>query len=89
MPYITKPKRDTFPADKINYLANCVDSPGELNYLLSQIVGAVLRRWGKSYTSINAIVGVLACLSLELYRRVASPYEDEKCKENGDVWPQI
>jgi hypothetical protein len=29
---------------------------------------------------------------MELYRRIAAPYEDKKCEENGDVysiWKEI
>ena len=32
------------------------------------------------------VLGVLECVKLELYRRVAAPYEDKKCQENGDVY---
>ena len=38
------------------------------------------------YTHVNEAVGVLECAKLELYRRVAAPYEDEKIAENGDVY---
>jgi len=31
-------------------------------------------------------VGVLECAKLELYRRIAAPYEDEKIVETGDVY---
>jgi len=37
---------------------------------------------------INAIIGALECAKLELYRRVAAPYEDDKIAENGDVYTQ-
>jgi hypothetical protein len=37
------------------------------------------------YFHINKAVGVLECVKLEFYRRVAAPYEDEKIKESGDV----
>jgi len=42
---------------------------------------------GLSYTFINDCVGALEGAKLELYRRVASPYEDKKIAENGDVYP--
>jgi hypothetical protein len=38
------------------------------------------------YAEINEVVGVLECCKLELYRRLAAPYEDTKIKENGDVY---
>lgn len=31
------------------------------------------------------MVGVLECAKLEAYRRIASPHEDKKIDENGDV----
>lgn len=34
----------------------------------------------------RTILGVLECVKLELYRRVAAPYEDRKIEENGDVF---
>jgi hypothetical protein len=45
-----------------------------------------LKTNGMSYQNINELIGVLECAKLELYRRVASPYEDEKIQSNGDVY---
>ena len=41
---------------------------------------------GTNYVKLNELIGVLECAKLELYRRVASPYEDEKVESNGDVY---
>ena len=60
--------------------------PGELNYLLSQHIKSFIAMNGVSYTTLNAVAGVLSCLSMEVYRRITAKYEDEKCYENGDVW---
>jgi hypothetical protein len=60
--------------------------PGELNYLISQLIKSYVAMNGRSYTTFNAIAGVLACLSMEVYRRLAAPYEDQKCYQNGDVF---
>ncbi len=38
------------------------------------------------YSKINSLIGVLECAKLELYRRVAAPYENDKIDENGDVY---
>ena len=38
------------------------------------------------YEWINEVIGVLECAKLELYRRVAAPYEDDKRLQNGDVY---
>jgi hypothetical protein len=60
--------------------------PGELNYLMSQLIKSYLTMNGLSYTSLNAVAGVLSCLSMEVYRRITSRYEDDKMSENGDVF---
>jgi hypothetical protein len=38
------------------------------------------------YAHLNEAVGVLECAKLELYRRIAAPYEDDKRSETGDVY---
>lgn len=39
-----------------------------------------------SYADINEAIGALECAKLELYRRIAVPYENRKLAENGDVY---
>ena len=39
-----------------------------------------------SYSRINELIGVLECAKIELYRRIAAPYEDDKSRINGDVY---
>jgi len=56
---------------------------GELNYLITK---TLLATKPHGYTAYNALVGVLECVKLELYRRVIGPYEDGKMVENGDVY---
>jgi hypothetical protein len=60
--------------------------PGELNYLVTKLVDSFLMMSGVSYTSINAAIGVLECAKLELYRKIAAPYENKKAAENGEVY---
>jgi len=55
---------------------------GELNYVVTKILKDV---YPLRYFHINKAVGVLECIKLEFYRRVAAPYEDLKIKESGDV----
>lgn len=61
---------------------------GELNYAVTKVIDGWFRRRpeGLRYDTINAAIGVLECAKQELYRRLAAPYEDEKCAENGDVF---
>lgn len=68
----------------INY--SQIATPGELNFAISTMINDYLQTTGVCYGSINTLIGVLECAKLELYRRIASPYEDEKIKENGDVY---
>jgi len=63
--------------------------PGELNYLITKLVDSFLMMSGISYTSINAAVGALECAKMELYRKIASPYEDKKERLNGTVYVAI
>jgi len=60
---------------------------GELNYCFTFVALEYLKARGKSYQTINDILGALEGCKQEIYRRVAVPYEDGKIKENGDVFP--
>lgn len=78
MPYI--------PRDERFYAAFTPETPGELNYAITVLVMDYLRGKKHSYKTMNEIVGALECAKTEFYRRVMAPYEDEKCKQNGDVY---
>ena len=80
MPYITEEDRRNVS------LTQRPGSPGELNYMITLLCKNYLYQHGISYTNMKEIVGVLECAKMELYRRVAVPYEEEKCKINGDVY---
>ena len=81
---------DTF-LEKMDALArsdtynDTMKHPGTLNYIITRLVVWYL---GKSpnYERYNAAIGALECAKQELYRRQISPYEDEKCELNGDVY---
>ena len=67
------------------------ENAGELNYAVTRLVDAYLDRRAADagrlrYAHLNEAIGVLECAKLELYRRVAAPYEDEKIAESGDVY---
>jgi hypothetical protein len=62
---------------------------GELNYLVTRLCDIFLMETGLSYKNINQAIGALECAKLELYRRVAGPYEDKKSRENGEVYASI
>jgi hypothetical protein len=79
MPYITQDARDAIDSGEIPLTA------GELNYLLTVTVLEYLEFNGRSYSSMNDVIGALEACKLEFYRRHVAPYEDEKIAENGDV----
>jgi hypothetical protein len=85
VPYITQDARSRIEAGE------APRSAGELNYALTRLVDAYLARSAGSegrlrYDHLNEAIGVLECAKLELYRRVAAPYEDQKRLESGDVY---
>lgn len=86
MPYIEEKDRERFD-DLIETLAREVQTAGELNYVFTRIMHDIIARQGLNYTLLNELVGVLECAKLELYRRIASEYEDVKIQTNGDVHP--
>jgi hypothetical protein len=87
MPYIKQDRRKELDTLMATGEINIADvSAGDLNYLMSCALDEYIEAHGKSYDTINKVIGVLECVKLELYRRVAAPYEDTKIEENGDVY---
>lgn len=81
MPYIPKVLRE-----ELGTLDLCLTGPGEINYIISKICDDYISGEGLSYHTINTLIGALECSKLELYRRIAAPYEDKKKEEHGDVY---
>jgi hypothetical protein len=81
-PYIS-PKRRT------HLLDHYPEDVGELTYEVTVAVDRYLDRRPLSYAHIAEAVAALECAKLELYRRVASPYEDDKRAINGDVYRSL
>lgn len=84
MPYIKKENRPKI-LNKIKSLSMEIDNPGELNYTISKLIDLLMKRQGEKYDYYNAVIGVLECVKLELYRRKVAPYENKKIGENGDI----
>ena len=87
MPYIKSDKRGKYDIALRELLGILKSLPaeevdGELNYVVTKILKGV---YPLRYYHINKAIGVLECIKLEFYRRVAVPYEDAKIKESGDV----
>lgn len=86
MPYIKQPHRPLFE-ESIQKIGNYLDTPGDMNYVITKLAIEYMHRHGRSYTTFNAIEGAIQCASKEFYRRVIVPYETQKMVENGDVYP--
>jgi hypothetical protein len=81
MPYITPEARARLDA------GGRPASAGELNYAITRVVDDYLIARGPiRYAHLNEAIGALECAKLELYRRLAAPYEDRKRNETGDVY---
>lgn len=85
MPYIDKDDREFFNS-KLTFNTTALHTPGDLNYCITKLVDHYISVHGKNYANINAAIGALECAKLELYRRIAAPYEDTKIEQNGDVY---
>lgn len=80
MPYIAEESRSRLQQ------GGAAQDAGELNFIITRAIDEYIRRkGGVRYAHINEVVGALGCVKLELYRRIAAPYEDRKRAENGDV----
>jgi hypothetical protein len=87
LPYITLENRAKYEKVLDELIAILKSLPveevdGELNYVVTKILKQI---YPLRYFHINKALGVLECVKLEFYRRVAAPYEDKKMKESGDV----
>lgn len=84
MPYIPVENRNEIDSD-----GRAPDTPGELNYVITQVCDDYIASYGGvRYMVLNEVIGALECAKLEMYRRLAVPYEDQKLAENGDVYSE-
>lgn len=89
MPYIEPSMRNHLDPTRRPNAVGDADGPGDLNFQITRLCDEFLARKGTSYFTLNTVIGVLECAKLELYRRVAAPYEDSKIKHNGDVYESL
>jgi hypothetical protein len=81
MPYIKQEDRK-----RVGVAVAGIRTAGELNYIITLIIQDYLRQNGNRYQQLNDVIGALESCKLEFYRRIVSPYEDDKINENGDVY---
>ncbi len=85
MPYITKKRQRELRSRIDGRVVGHETTEGELNFILTTIIGEYIIKKGLRYKQINDVLGALQGCTLEFYRRVAVPYEESKIEENGDV----
>lgn len=81
MPYIPREIRNELDEGKV------VQTSGELTYAIQQLLRKYLVWHGVDYANLASCLGALEGAKLDLITRIINPYEEKKCKENGDVWP--
>jgi hypothetical protein len=88
MPYITQGARERVMDGTFHpMMTESITTTGELNFAITALIDEyIASSGGVRYAVVNDVVGALECAKLELYRRVAAPYEDRKLAENGDVY---
>lgn len=84
MPYISQEQKEVLSTAEDPFKA--MEGPGDMNFVISTILNEYIKDKGLSYSTINEVIGILECAKLELYRRIAVPYENKKIAENGDVY---
>lgn len=87
MPYIKQERRDAMAYT--GYAVPKPDDPqnaGELNYAITILLLNYWHNKGHSYQIINDMSGATREAWAEFRRRVVGKYEDQKIKENGDVY---
>jgi len=88
MPYIKLENRAYFEEVLERLKHSTVATPGELNFLFTEVIKQYLVTHTKNYQTYNDIVGALECCQFELYRRKIAEYEDQKIEENSDVYEE-
>jgi hypothetical protein len=88
MPYIRpgeRPKYDSLIRQVAGVFADVPPEKmdGHLNYFITRLLVTLYK---PSYFDYNRAQGLLECIKQEFYRRQVVPYEDEKMRQNGDVY---
>jgi hypothetical protein len=85
MPYIKQERRDAM-TPTLKPFPDTAKNCGELNYAITLLLIKYWEEKGASYQTINDIHGAASGALHEFQRRVVGKYEDQKIKENGDVY---
>jgi len=86
MPYIKQERRKQLEGGA-EMLGKMCKNGGELNFVLTVIAKSFLyKKDNPKYEDRAMVVGNLECMIHEFKRRVLDSYEDQKRRENGDVY---
>lgn len=90
MPYIAEYRRPLVTTQpEAPHGVNQALSMGELTYQLTVVIEQYRKIHGTTFQTIGEIRGALDSAKDEFNRRVAHPYEDDKCEANGDVYAPV
>jgi hypothetical protein len=90
MPYIKKEDRPHI-IEKLKELVPYINSKGDFNYTVCQLLGELILGGKIGYTEISNWIDTLDDAEAEARRILLNPYEDRKIIENGMVesWIEI
>lgn len=92
MPYVRQVLRDRVDTDINSLLAALIEhdnttfNDGLVNYSITKLLDLLIGVYGENYANFNRVMGILESVKQEYYRKRIAPYEDEKAKENGEVY---
>lgn len=84
MPYVDMKTRERLDGGGRN---NHPQNVGQLTYDLQRCLKRYQEDRGLSYQTLAECLGALEGAKCDLNERIVQPYENRKCEENGDVWP--
>lgn len=80
MPYINKEAKELLAEGRP------IQTPGNLTYLLQQVLKRYWLNSPQNYATIAEILGSIQGARFDFEQRIVKDYERLKLEQNGDVW---
>jgi hypothetical protein len=80
MPYVKREAKEALAAGVP------IETPGNLTYLIQQLLKRYWKNSPQNYQAIAEILGSLQGARFDFEQRIVKDYERLKLKANGDVW---
>ncbi len=80
MPYITSEQKDKLAAGEP------IQTPGNLTYLLQQVIRRYWINSPQNYKTIAEVLGSIRGAEFDFEQRIVKDYERQKLEANGDAW---